>query len=228
MSNRNYTKPVHPQSIQIELVTPERYKEAAELMAYGFGHKFQHSSSLSISDLSSTFEQLLIHEPRQTHSLRVVTLENNTVTGTLGLKWKAAEGVDSVKRTNLKWWKACSHIGYWKLMRILAGIQLLKHEPSAGECYIEDLVVHPTYQGKGLAKRLLDWAQHYMLHSSASLSYLSLHVARNNEHAIQLYERVHFHKKNCTRSLLTGMLLGEQYWYYMTRKGDYSIETEQA
>ncbi|PZT54917.1 GNAT family N-acetyltransferase [Paenibacillus silvae] len=227
MSNHHYTKPVNAHSVQIELVTPERYKEAAELMAYGFGHKFQHFSSLSTSDLCAVFEQLFIHEARQIDSLRVVTLDNNIVTGTMGLKWKAESGVQNVQPTGLEWWKACNNIGYGKGIRILTGMQLLKHEPSAGECYIEDLVVHPAHQGQGLAKRLLEWAQHYMLHSPL-LSYLSLHVAKYNERAIQLYEHVHFHKKNCTRSLLTGMLLGEQYWYYMTRKGDYSIETEQA
>lgn len=227
MSDHIYTKLVQPQSIQIEAVTPEHYKDVAELMAHGFGHKFQRSSSLSISDLAMAFEQLLIHEPRQANSLRVVTLENNVVTGTLGLQWKAGAGVENVKRTSFEWWKACSHIGYGKMVCILAGIHLLKHEPSAGECYIEDLVVHPVHQGKGVAKQLLDWAQQYMLQRT-SLSYLSLHVARHNEHAIRLYERVHFHTQNRASSLLTGLLLGEHHWYYMTRKGDDYIETQQA
>ncbi|WKL01982.1 hypothetical protein Q0F98_37460 [Paenibacillus amylolyticus] len=39
-------------SIQIEPVCPQFHQAVAELMAYGFGHKFQKITSLSITDLA--------------------------------------------------------------------------------------------------------------------------------------------------------------------------------
>lgn len=50
-------------SIQIEPVCPQFHQAVAELMAYGFGHKFQKITSLSITDLAYVFEQLLNHPP---------------------------------------------------------------------------------------------------------------------------------------------------------------------
>ncbi|PQP81588.1 GNAT family N-acetyltransferase [Paenibacillus sp. PCH8] len=221
------TNLIQTQVVRIEPITPAKYRDAAKLMAYGFGHKFQKSSSLSISELASVFEQLLLYEPKQTGSLRVAALENDVLLGTMALKWKASEVIKKADATPSKWWRMRRHIGYWKLLRIMAGIQLLKHEPDAGECYIEDIVVHPHHQGRGVGRQLMAWAQQYKL-QTAQLSYLSLHVASHNQKAMQLYERYHFLKQNSTNSILTGLLLGEHQWNYMTRKGDNYVETAQA
>lgn len=75
--------------VQIERIQPDRYKIASELMAYGFGHKFQRSTSMSLSDLATAFEQMLHHVPQDTGNLRVVAREDDVIVGTMSLKWKS-------------------------------------------------------------------------------------------------------------------------------------------
>ena len=210
--------------VRIQPITSELYPAAAQLMAYGFGHKFQKSSSVSTADLTFVFEQLLLSSQHQTGSLRFAAMENDVLIGTMALKWETHEVARKADTVPISWWNMRSHIECWKLLHIMAGIQLLKHEPEVGECYIEDIVVHPQHQGKGVGRLLLARAQRYML-ETAPLSYLSLHVARQNLKAMQMYERYHFRKQNSTNSLLTAMLLGEHQWNYMTRKGDNNVET---
>ncbi|MDT0122921.1 GNAT family N-acetyltransferase [Paenibacillus sp. RRE4] len=210
--------------VRIQPITSELYPAAAQLMAYGFGHKFQRSSSVSTADLAFVFEQLLLSSQHQTGSLRFAAMENDVLIGTMALKWKTREVARKADTARIQWKDMRSHIGCWKLLHIMAGIHLLKHEPETGECYIEDIVVHPHHQGKGAGRLLLARAQRYML-QTAPLSYLSLHVASQNQKAMQVYERYHFRKQSSTNSLLTAMLLGEHQWNYMTRKGDNNVET---
>ncbi|WP_145326045.1 GNAT family N-acetyltransferase [Paenibacillus xylanexedens] len=206
--------------VQIERIQPDRYKIASELMAYGFGHKFQRSTAMSLSDLATAFEQMLHHVPQDTGNLRVVAREDDVIVGTMSLKWKPGSHEQIAgKVRGSQVWDACYHIGTLRRLLMLTGIHLLKHEPVTQECYIEDIVVHPQHQSKGIGRQLLAWAQQYML-QSRQMSYLSLHVASHNLKAIQMYERLQFHTQNSTKSWMTGMLLGEQQWNYMTRKGD--------
>ncbi|WP_338586815.1 GNAT family N-acetyltransferase [Paenibacillus sp. Y5S-9] len=208
-------------SIQIEPVCPLFHQAVAELMAYGFGHKFQKITSLSTYDLAYVFEQLLNHPPMEQSTLRVIARENEEIVGTMCLKWKEADNraVITSVRANSHWWGQCNRIGNWNLLQLITGLHLLKHTPKLGECYVEDLVVHPQHQGKGIGTQLLQWAQKYMLQSK-SMSFLSLHVASQNHQAIQLYERYQFRKQYSTNSFLTGLLLGEKQWHYMIYKGD--------
>lgn len=206
-------------SIHIEPIQPQLHQSVGELMAYGFGYKFQNLVSLSIHELASVFEQLLHYFPKDDSSLRFVARQHGDVVGTMSVKWKGAERISSHSTVDSTWWSKCNGIGNWKLFKLVTGLYLLQHSPELEECYIEDLVVHPEHQGKGIGKQLLKWAQQFMLQSSG-LSYLSLHVASHNHKAIQLYERVQFCQQNCNNSLLTGFLLGEKRWNYMTRKGE--------
>jgi len=211
-------------SIQIEPVRIQFHQAVAELMAYGFGHQFQKITSLSTYDLAYVFEQLLKHPAKEQHTLRVIARHNEEIVGTMGLKWKEASNRAAITtlHTNSHWWSKCNRIGNWKLLQLIIGLHLLKHTPELHECYVEDLVVHPQHQGKGIGTLLLQWAQRYMLQSRA-LSFLSLHVASHNYHAIQLYERHQFRKQRSTNSFLTGLLLDENQWHYMTYEGDFYV-----
>ena len=197
-------------------------------MAYGFGYKIENLASLSIEELGSAFTQLLYYLPQEPNSLRVVARQQGEVVGTMCIKWKwiksnESNGFDGFDEPNQSiysnWWSKCNSIGNWKLFKLITGLYLLQHSPKVEECYIEDLVVHPQHQGKGIGKQLLQWA-HQFMQQSAGMTYLSLHVASHNHKAIQLYERYQFCQQDCDSSLLTGLLLGEKRWHYMTRKGE--------
>ncbi|WP_458126981.1 GNAT family N-acetyltransferase [Paenibacillus sp. Z3-2] len=208
-------------SIQIEPVRPPFHQAVAELMAYGFGHKFQKITSLSTYDLAYVFEQLLNLPPMEQSILRVIACQNDEIVGTMCLKWKEANNRTAIQTVpaNFHWWGQCNRVGKWKLFQLIIALHLLKHNPKLDECYVEDIVVHPQHQGKGIGTQLLQWAQKYMLQSKP-LSFLSLHVASQNHPAIQLYERYQFQKQYSANSFLTGFLLGENQWHYMIYKGD--------
>lgn len=212
----------------IEPVQPALYPSVGQLMAYGFGYKIENLASLSIEELGSAFTQLLYYLPQEPNSLRVVARQQGEVVGTMCIKWKwiksnESNGFDGFDEPNQSidsnWWSKCNSIGNWKLFKLITGLYLLQHSPKVEECYIEDLVVHPQHQGKGIGKQLLQWA-HQFMQQSAGMTYLSLHVASHNHKAIQLYERYQFCQQDCDSSLLTGLLLGEKRWHYMTRKGE--------
>ena len=139
-------------SIQIEPVCPQFHQAVAELMAYGFGHKFQKITSLSITDLAYVFEQLLNHPPMELSTLRVIGCENEEIVGTMCLKWKEASNRVAIKtvHANSHWWSKCNRIGNWKLLQLITSLHLLKHTPKLGECYVEDLVVHPHTKAREL------------------------------------------------------------------------------
>lgn len=200
--------------VAIEPVRSELFLPVGELMAYGFGYKFNKLTSLSFHELAHVFEQLLHYLPQQQNSIRVVARQQDEVVGTMCLKWKGEQPT-----YDLSWWNKCNGIGNWKLFKLVTGLTLLHHSPNLQECYIEDLVVHPQHQGKGIGKLLLQYANQFMM-QSASLSYLSLHVASHNDKAIKLYERYQFNQLNDDSSLLTGLLLGEKKWNYMIREGE--------
>lgn len=207
--------------IQIEPVRPQFHQAVAELMAYGFGHKFRKITSLSTYDLAYVFEQLLKHLPMEQSNLRVIARQNEEIVGSMCLKWKGSSNRVAITTVRAKshWWGQCNRVGMWKRLQLITVLHLLKHTPKLGECYVEDLVVHPQHQGKGIGTQLLQWAQNYMLQSK-SMSFLSLHVASQNHQAIRLYERYQFHKQYSTNSFLTGLLLGENQWHYMIYKGN--------
>lgn len=208
-------------SMTIEPVQPEFYPSVGQLMAYGFGYKFENLTSLAIEELGSTFTKLLHYLPQEPNSLRIVARQQGEVVGTMCMKWKGTKSNKSNKSNKSKstWWSKCNSIGNWNLFKLVTGLYLLQHSPELEECYIEDLVVHPQHQGKGIGKQLLQWA-HQFMRQSAGMTYLSLHVASHNHKAIQLYERYQFTQQNCDNSLLTGLLLGEKRWNYMTGKGE--------
>lgn len=64
-------------------------------------------------------------------------------------------------------------------------------------CYgseIDDLIVNKKFQNKGYGKQLLLWGMNYIRQSSNES--ISLHVAKWNEKALKLYEKVGFNITN--------------------------------
>ena len=67
-------------------------------------------------------------------------------------------------------------------------------------CYgseIDDLIVNKKFQNKGYGKQLLLWGMKYIRHNSNEP--ISLHLAKWNEKALMLYEKVGFYITNTRR-----------------------------
>jgi ribosomal protein S18 acetylase RimI-like enzyme len=61
--------------------------------------------------------------------------------------------------------------------------------------YIKRVVIHPSFQGKGLAQQLLIYIMTYA-RSEAKLAALDLHVWEQNQPAIHLYEMLGFEQQH--------------------------------
>jgi ribosomal-protein-alanine N-acetyltransferase len=76
---------------------------------------------------------------------------------------------------------------------------------ASGECHVLNLCIHPTYQRKGLGRKLLICALMWAKEQGAGIVYLE--VRRSNHNAIALYRNMNFKS------------IGERKGYYSTPKG---------
>jgi len=202
-------------TITIEPMKARYNAEVGRLLVHGFRGKFQTLTKMNDDELALFFEKLLDHFPAEPSSQRVVALLEGEVIGTISVKWKDEYGWK--REEKLPSWKSFSPLGIWSFYKMLLGLSLLDYKPQVGECYIADLAVHPAHRDKGVGKRLLQWAQHYV-HTEPRLEVLSLHVSGQNQRAKQLYERLSFQTRSQKYSLAGYFLFRESQWDYMAKR----------
>ncbi|UHA76268.1 GNAT family N-acetyltransferase [Paenibacillus sp. 481] len=207
--------------ITIEPMQAKYHSEVSRLLVYVFRGKFQHLTTMSDDDLALFFEKQFEHSPADPANQRMVALQNGEVIGTISVKWKGES--DNRSKQKLSSWKSFNSFGKWNLLKMLIGLYLFKHTPEIGECYIEDVVVHPEHQSKGVGKLLLQWAFHFV-QTEPTLNHLSLYVSGKNPRAKQLYERLSFHTDSQSNSILWHFLFNEMKWDYMVLKMSDEIE----
>jgi len=188
-------------------------KQVGSLLTHGFRGKFQSLVKLNDDDLALFFQKLLDHFPAEPTGQRIVALQNGEAIGTLSMKWKANPGTKQAKHEL----PSCFNMfGTWNSLKLQLGLHFLNYQPRAGECYIEDVAVHPHHRGKGVGKLLLQWAQHFV--QTRSFDILSLHVSGRNKRALHLYEQLSFRTHSQHNSLAKLLLFYEYKWYYMILK----------
>ncbi|WP_245583634.1 GNAT family N-acetyltransferase [Paenibacillus assamensis] len=198
--------------ITIEPMQAKYHPQVSRLLVHVFRGKFQHLTTLSDDDLALFFEKLFEHLPTNPSSRRMLALQDGEVIGTICVKWRG----ENDNSREQKWfpWNNFNGFGKWNLLKMLLGLHLFKHKPEVGECYIEDVVVHPNHQGKGVGKLLLQWAFHFV-QTESTLDTLSLYVSGKNPRAKQLYERLSFQTHSQSNSIVWHLLFNEMKWDYM-------------
>ncbi|WP_334073581.1 MULTISPECIES: N-acetyltransferase [Paenibacillus] len=201
--------------ITIEPMQAKYNPQVGRLLVHGFRGKFQRLAKLNDEELSLFFEKMLELYPYEPASQRVIALQEGVVLGTLSIKWKAAvkAKVKPVRQPSPSW-KSFRQFGQWNVFKLGVGLYLMDHQPQVGECYIADLAVHPDCRGKGIGKRLLRWAQHFV-QSEPGLQKLSLYVSERNPRAKGLYEQFSFRTRSGEYHPLWYLLFNEARWYYM-------------
>lgn len=200
--------------IIIEPMQAKYNQQVSRLLVHGFRGKFQSLTSLNDDDLALFFEKLFDHFPTEPASQRIVALQDGEVIGSLSIKWKAESDLKQEQKLS---WQGLKIFGKWTLVKLFLTLYFLNHQPQARECYIEDVSVHPAHRGKGVGKRLLQWAQHYV-QTEPLLDVLSLHVSGKNQQAKQLYEQLSFHTHYQKNSFVRHLLFNELKWDYMVLK----------
>ncbi|TVX94676.1 GNAT family N-acetyltransferase [Paenibacillus agilis] len=204
--------------ITIEPMQAKYYPQVSRLLVYVFRGKFQHLTTMSDDDLALFFEKLFEHFPTDPASRRMVALQDGEVIGTISVKWRGEyNNGRKGRKQKLSSWKNFNRFGKWNLIKMLIGLHVFKHKPEMGECYIEDVVVHPDHQGKGVGKLLLQWALHFV-QTEPMLDMLSLYVSGKNPRAKQLYERLSFYTHSQSNSMVWHLLFNEMKWDYMVMK----------
>ncbi|OKP79533.1 acetyltransferase [Paenibacillus sp. P3E] len=204
-------------SFTIEPMQAKYNRQVSQLLVHAFSGKFSPLTRMGEGDLALLFEELLDAFPGEQSSQRVVAIHEETVIGTLCLKWKPGAGVDTAAAppsARLSEMRELARFGRWKVFKLLTALHVLSHEPQDGECYIADLSVHPLHRGKGTGKLLLQWAHAYAV-CQPQWTFLSLHVSGSNAGAKRLYEQFSFHTQEEQHRLLLYVLVREWKWEYM-------------
>lgn len=121
----------------------------------------------------------------------------------------------------------------WTLVRLLSGsfglksaairflrvcVSELGHRYRNHEQYVYMLGVARSWRGRGVARRLLEYAENEA--RAASKTALRLGVVIDNLPALRLYERFGFHRGPCVRSRLFRWADGTPGYYVMTKPLD--------
>jgi len=199
----------------IEPMQPKYHHQVSHLLVHGFRGKFQSLTNLPDHTLALFFEKLFDRFPAEPASQRVIARQAGEVVGSLCIKGKAET---NMKPEALSFpWRDFNEIGKWNLFKLFFALYFLNHQPQAGECYIEDISVHPAHQGKGIGKCLLQWAQHHV-QKNPCFDMLSLHVSEKNQRAKKLYEQLSFRTQYRKSSVARYLLFHEFQWNYMVWK----------
>lgn len=84
--------------------------------------------------------------------------------------------------------------GFIPCVKLLIGLMIMSESVEGKDCYIEHIAVSPEVQGKGVGTQLLKVAEEFV-HSKDYLDRLTLHVAMDNEGAINIYKNWIYHSK---------------------------------
>lgn len=100
--------------------------------------------------------------------------------------------------------------GFVKI-KVLLFFLVLEHRPVKNETYIEFLVVSDQHRRKGVGTQLIQKCQ-----DSVITKKVTLYVAANSTSAIDLYQKNGFRTQIIQNSMLSGKLVNNKKWCFMT------------
>lgn len=207
--------------ITIEPMQAKYNRQVGRLLVQGFREKFHRlAKKMNDEELSHFFETMLEAFPDESAGHRVIALQQGVVLGTLSMKWRSAAATSAKPEKQQqpaptgRSFRQFGQFGLWTVFKLGVGLYLLDHQPQPGECYIEDLAVHPDYRSKGIGRQLLRRAQH-VVESEQGLTRLSLYVSERNPRAKALYEQFSFRVRSREYHPLWHFLFNEARWCYM-------------
>ena len=91
-----------------------------------------------------------------------------------------------------------------------------RYSHTSTEAYVERLVVSPSFQRQGIARRLLTAAED--LARDTGKETVGLHVSGNNLSALRLYEAEGYKEVGRQRSFMTSYFLNIREWLYLQKE----------
>jgi len=186
----------HSPRIQLGASSPGDEGALARLWCMTFAEKWRHL----FGNLAEAFlETWLLQDPK-VHEGSVLAQVDGAAAGFIHFD----AGTPTFSRSSRKLWQALrGYFGPVGAFTRLLRLWIIERSPrfAANELHIKMLAVDPHWRGKGLARRLLNYAEHHARNEGRE--FLVLDVAKNNQDAIRLYERYGFQKlQHSSRPLL--------------------------
>ncbi|NJN67675.1 MAG: GNAT family N-acetyltransferase [Chloroflexaceae bacterium] len=106
-------------------------------------------------------------------------------------------------------------LGLWGAARSIFALSLLNHRINPNEGFITDVAVLTSFRRRGVARKLLNYAEERA--QSQRKSYLGLYVSSTNRGARLLYEHLGFRQVRVRRSWLMRLIFHQRDWIYMRK-----------
>lgn len=174
----------------------------AELIIYGFEGKFTHAifSKIEVEKIAYALSESLCKS--STNNL-LIAHDDGSICGCLYFTNKKTRAISIEKNT-------LSFFNFYKRLKLYFFLYFLGYKPKRNETYIDFLTVSPKFRGNGIGKALILQCK--------KLNYknkITLHVAKENKIALNLYKKQLFKIKNKMTSRSSNYLTGITSWYFM-------------
>ena len=114
-------------------------------------------------------------------------------------------------------WKALTrNLGFLRAVWATTLLSYPRYSSKPSEAYVERLVVSPSFQRLGMARRLLSAAED--LARDRGKEAIGLHVTADNLPALRLYESEGYREISRQSSLLTSYFLNIREWLYLKKE----------
>lgn len=188
-------------------------EEVIKLMVQAFKNKFIFLSNLPLESIETFLyeSKCFNYSPYQGYFVAEL---NGKVIGVISLMYKNQERQieDSVK-----WSVILKKYGFIPCVKLLIGLMIMSESVEGKDCYIEHIAVSPEVQGKGVGTQLLKVAEEFV-HSKDYLDRLTLHVAMDNEGAINIYKKIGYIIVSNRKNFLTKLFFDKYNWLFMKKE----------
>ena len=199
----------------VRFAEPEDDPVIATLVVEGFLDKFRPVFGSRMDRSLKIMERWvdLEHLSGGVTSLVIEGYATSDLVASVGVRTEASR--DDVLARGL--WKALTrNLGLPRAVWATILLSYPRYSSKPSEAYVERLVVSPSFQRLGMARRLLSAAED--LARDRGKEAIGLHVTADNLPALRLYESEGYREISRQRSLITSHFLNIREWLYLKKE----------
>ena len=199
----------------VRLARPDDDQAIAALVVEGFLDQFRHVFGSRMDRAIKIMERwvCLEHASGGVRSLVVEGYADAEIAGSVGVRIEASR--EDILARGL-WRSLTRNLGIPRAVWATTLLSYPTYSSVASEAYIERLVISPSFQRQGMARRLLAAAED--LARDAGKKTVGLHVTGNNLGALRLYEAEGYVEVSRQRSLIAAWFLNIREWLYLKKE----------
>jgi ribosomal protein S18 acetylase RimI-like enzyme len=206
---------VEAEQFTVRFAEPEDDPVIATLVVEGFLDKFRPVFGSRMDRSLKIMERWvdLEHLSGGVTSLVIEGYATSDLAASVGVRTEASR--EDVLARGL--WKALTrNLGFPRAVWAATLLSYPRYSSKPSEAYVERLVVSPSFQRLGMARRLLSAAED--LARDRGKETIGLHVSADNLPALHLYESEGYREISRQRSLITSYFLNIREWLYLKKE----------